>query len=41
MQAFYAVLDRYTLADVAGNPQAIAKVLNFYPVRPASGTPLM
>ena len=39
VQAFYAVLDRYTLADVAGNPQAIAKVLNFYPARPVAGAP--
>jgi Rrf2 family transcriptional regulator, nitric oxide-sensitive transcriptional repressor len=27
VDAFYAVLDRYTLADLAGNPQAIVRVL--------------
>jgi Rrf2 family transcriptional regulator, nitric oxide-sensitive transcriptional repressor len=27
VDAFYTVLDRYTLADLAGNPQAIVRVL--------------
>lgn len=27
-QAFYAVLDRYTLADVAGNPEALRRIFD-------------
>lgn len=31
VQAFYGVLDRYTLADLAGNPQALKRVLQIRP----------
>ncbi|AKJ30888.1 BadM/Rrf2 family transcriptional regulator [Caldimonas brevitalea] len=35
VQAFYAVLDRYTLADVTRNQEALAQVLDFYRTLPA------
>jgi Rrf2 family nitric oxide-sensitive transcriptional repressor len=35
--AFYAVLDRYSLADVMTNRRAFAQVLTFHPPRAASG----
>jgi Rrf2 family nitric oxide-sensitive transcriptional repressor len=34
--AFYAVLDRYTLADVMNKPQALVQVLTFHRSMPAS-----
>lgn len=36
VEAFYAVLDRYTLADLASNPQALIRVLH---IRPAANAP--
>ena len=36
VKAFYAVLDRYTLADITRNPQELASILQFHrPVAPA------
>lgn len=37
MQAFEAVLDRYTLADLVGNREQLAQVLFFAPARTARG----
>jgi Rrf2 family transcriptional regulator, nitric oxide-sensitive transcriptional repressor len=31
IEGFYAVLDRYTLADVAANSQVLSQVLRFHP----------
>ncbi|WP_298232951.1 Rrf2 family transcriptional regulator [uncultured Azohydromonas sp.] len=36
MEAFYAVLDRYTLADVVRTPQVLAQVLHFHRSVPGS-----
>ncbi|MFG6488324.1 RrF2 family transcriptional regulator [Roseateles sp. BYS78W] len=35
VDAFYAVLDRYTLADITRNREMLAQVLHFHPVRAA------
>lgn len=35
MNAFHAVLDRYTLADITRNRQVLAEVLHFHPTRAA------
>ena len=36
VKAFYAVLDRYTLADITRNPQELTSILQFHrPVAPA------
>ncbi|WP_157269738.1 RrF2 family transcriptional regulator [Azohydromonas aeria] len=35
VQAFYAALDRYTLADVLSAPQLVAQALTFHRLRPA------
>ncbi|RZJ13799.1 MAG: Rrf2 family transcriptional regulator [Rubrivivax sp.] len=37
VQAFYAVLDRYTLADITTNRQALASILHFHPAPPQAG----
>ena len=34
VNAFYAVLDRYTLADISRNRQALAGILHFHRSRP-------
>ncbi len=36
VRAFYAVLDRYTLADISDNRQQLAAVLHFQPLAPAA-----
>lgn len=36
VEAFYAVLDRYTLADVMSTPKVLAQVLTFHRSLPAS-----
>jgi Rrf2 family nitric oxide-sensitive transcriptional repressor len=40
VEAFYAVLDRYTLADVVRTPQVIAQVLSFHRARPVFVAPV-
>jgi Rrf2 family nitric oxide-sensitive transcriptional repressor len=35
VDAFHAVLDRYTLADITRNREMLAQVLHFHPVRAA------
>ena len=40
VQAFHAVLDRYTLEDLVNNRRALARVL-FFEARGGSGTPRM
>jgi hypothetical protein len=35
VEAFYAVLDRYTLADVMSTPKVLAQVLTFHRSMPA------
>lgn len=36
VKAFYGVLDRYTLADIARNPQELSSILHFHrPTKPA------
>jgi Rrf2 family nitric oxide-sensitive transcriptional repressor len=34
VDAFYRVLDGYTLADIASNPEALASILHFHNARP-------
>jgi Rrf2 family nitric oxide-sensitive transcriptional repressor len=36
VQAFHAVLDRYTLADITRNEQALAGILHFHKAAPAA-----
>jgi Rrf2 family nitric oxide-sensitive transcriptional repressor len=38
VNAFYAVLDHYTLADIARNQAALSGILHFHRAMPASGT---
>jgi Rrf2 family nitric oxide-sensitive transcriptional repressor len=38
VQAFHAVLDRYTLADITRNEQALAGILHFHKAAPAAAS---